>query len=685
MTTPPSPTPQPPPEQPPVKPPARVGTTPAPPSLTPPAVAQPPDWEYSGIDPKLMHDFERDLGQAETTLGRHEPQIRRTLQDLDLDTSRLNALRELGNWIGAKRPELRRRNETIQAVNTEWGPEAPGGIRPFDEALYNAASGDADVYAAAAKLGELDRNGEVDEKTVAELEKRAADEGFATSLMYALGTRKFRQLMAALVYQKDARKQRLQAALGKALGAASSRLNASWRKELLTNLERHVDQHALAELLPHGTFNREFLVATATTLESLDRKAWADPALAGDPHDSMIGVMKALANHPRAAQDFFAGDPSVLKRYVTERPMYDNGTAFGKALEAATTTYRDRDGTPQEPSPGFISAQIASDFIHWEAQRVLADTDGPSFATTGTTARILAAYINDVNRAAKMGGVGDGKVYGPDRVFQLKEDQVWGAEFKKEDLRKAMEDAFNHDPKALAAVMAAETAWSRKLLDHGAAQAQDGKGFGALKTNAQEAGAGFGLITDASGLAQIQQGKELDEAKERNMKIFMAAVNTGLAIPQAPAWAISAGIVGAWTGLIEDSAKAETNQNKAVYDANTAKDKAKFLLDQIAVDAMLKHGLFGKAESAATRHPWSSLEGLGKGEDPRKSPNNFLKDDGNALMTLQEMAPYKGNIHQRLQAYQRWLYDGLAGDPWERVVGDLNTGFEKGFSEFKPS
>ncbi|WP_344876406.1 DUF6571 family protein [Nonomuraea antimicrobica] len=632
-----------------------------------------------------MGDFERDLGQAEATLGRNEPLIRRTLQDLDLDTSRLTAIRELGNWIGAKRPELRRRNDTIQAVSSEWGPAAPGGMTPFDEALYSSASGDADVYAAAAKLSELDQSSEVDEKTVAQLEKRAGDADFATSLMYALGTERFRHLMAALVYQKDARKQRVQAALGKALGAASSRLSTSWRNELLTNLRVPVDQHALAALLPYGTFNRDFLVATAKTLEALDRKTAQDNLSGGIPHDPMIGVMRALANHPKAAQDFFAGDPSVLKRYVTERPMYDDGAAFGKALEAATMTYRDRDGSPQEPSPGFTSAAIARDFIHWEAQRVLAGTEGPSFATTGTTARILAAYINDVNRAAKMPNAGDSKIYGPDRVYQPKEGQIWGAQFNREDLRKVMEDAFKQDPKALATVLAAETTWSRKLLDYGAAQAADGTGVKALKANAQEAGAGFGLITDASGLATIQKGKELDEAQERNMKIFMAVVNSGLAIPQAAPWAITAGVVSSWNSMIESAAATEKNTNQATYDANTAKEKARFLLDQMAVDAMLKHELFGKAEPAAATHPWSSLEGLGKGEDPRKSPNNFLKEDGNSLMTLHEMAPYQGDIHPRLQAYQRWLYDGLAGDPWEKIAGDLDTGFERGFSEYKPS
>jgi hypothetical protein len=347
-------------------------------------------------------------------------------------------------------------------------------------------------------------------------------------------------------------------------------------------------------------------------------------------------------------------------------------------------TYRDRAGTAQEPSPGFNSAKIASDFIHWEARRVLAGTEGPSFATTGTTARILAAYINDVSRAAKTPRLSDSNVSGFSRTHLAADDEVWSATFRREDLRKVMEDAFKHDPKALAAVTAAQTAWSRNLLDHGAAQAAEGKGTDALIANAKEAGAGFGLITDASGLATIQKGKDLDEAQERNIKITMAAVNTGLAIPQTAAWAITASALGSWTSLIEDAAKTEKNQNRAVYDANTAMDKTKFLLDQLAADAMLKHGLFGKGEPAATTHPWGSLEGLGKGEDPRKSPNNFLKDDGESLMTLGEMAPYEDDIQPRLDAYEKWLYDDGAGKRWKEVADELDKGYEAGFSEFKP-
>ncbi|GAA1015210.1 hypothetical protein Aple_068400 [Acrocarpospora pleiomorpha] len=100
----PAPKPSPRPQQPPVPPPQVV------------------NWDFSGIDPTLMDEFEKGLGRAGSTLGANELHIRQALTRLDLDTSDLAALRELQNWISSKRPELRRRNETIQAVCLNWGP-----------------------------------------------------------------------------------------------------------------------------------------------------------------------------------------------------------------------------------------------------------------------------------------------------------------------------------------------------------------------------------------------------------------------------------------------------------------------------------------------------------------------------------------------------------------------------------
>jgi hypothetical protein len=88
--------------------------------------------------------------------------------------------------------------------------------------------------------------------------------------------------------------------------------------------------------------------------------------------------------------------------------------------------------------------------------------------------------------------------------------------------------------------------------------------------------------------------------------------------------------------------------------------------------------LFGKSDPASPTHPWSSLQEAAKGDDPRKSPNNFLKEDGNSLMSQHEMAPYSGDIQPRLDAYNRWLYDGLAGKAWNQVRDEARAGFGQG-------
>jgi hypothetical protein len=60
-----------------------------------------------------------------------------------------------------------------------------------------------------------------------------------------------------------------------------------------------------------------------------------------------------LGGNPEAAQDFFAKDPTALKRFLTERPTVNGKDEVGKAVEAAITVFRDRDGTVESPSRGF--------------------------------------------------------------------------------------------------------------------------------------------------------------------------------------------------------------------------------------------------------------------------------------------------------------------------------------------
>ncbi len=641
---------------------------------------------YSGIDPVRMDAFERALGRAEDALGRNEQVIRGVLQRLDLDTSALSALREARSWIESSRPDLRRRGETIRSERSEWGASAgPFTLAAFDEAQYGKAGGDPDVYAALGALARGRDRGEVDKEALAALEKRTGDSAFATALMNALGATAYRKLMADTTERRDDKEaKRLQTALAKLLGTASSRLSDTWRDELTTDLAvGWREGYAVALALKQGTFATGFLLAAARKLDAWDRNASQVPV--GPDPGVMTALMEALSRDPAAAQDFFAGDPTTLKRLLTERGMADKGVALGKALEAATLTFRDHDGSPQNPSRGYLSAKLASEFVHIEAGRIEKGFPPSSFVHPPSTGRILAGYIADIDRAAQKSDRVVPGVAGADNPGAPGPDP-WGAKFDQQELRWVAREAFA-DVGAFTPVLMAQTAFTGWLLDHAAGQIAAGQGDGMLKTNAQRVGAGFGLITDAAGLAKIDEGKALDEVQQLKMKVFTGVVNTALAIPQSGKWPIIAGVAGAWTGLVEDAFKSDGGaETKARRGANAAVDQTRTLVHDLTVQAMLNHGLFGSADPPAPTHPWASLEGLREGDDPRDNLNNFLKDDGRTLMTKEEMIDKTTDNStektRRLDAYDRWLYEGPSGDLWRDVELRLNQSFSDGFTQY---
>ncbi|WP_327046011.1 hypothetical protein OG320_30785 [Microbispora sp. NBC_01189] len=630
-----------------------------------------------------MDDFERGLGRAQDSIGRTEPRIRGMLQRLDLDTSRLGALREAQGWIQSTRPDLGRRSDTIRAEHGEWAASAalPAGLAAFDEKLYGEAGRDPDVYAAVGKLTEAAGNRKVDAKTVAALEKRTGDPAFALALTTTLGATRLRDLLVKSVeHTDDATMQRLQKALGKTLGTASPRLGPAYRDELTGTLDKAIvdwrPAYALALALKHGTFASAFLVAVA---RQIDKHA---AAMSGEPAIRKT-LMEALARDPVAAQDFFLGDPKALERYLRWPYMPDDGAALGQALEAATLTFRDHDGSTEHPSRGYLSALLASQFVHLEAERVSKGL--PPAVPPATTARILGDYILDVNRVAF--DTSDRQVPGVADTDDpsIPQPVPWGLRVKKGELHAVMVEALA-DPHAFSTIMTAQTAFAKKLLDHGAAIMAHSRRDETLSTQIQWIGSGFGLITDTAGLAKIAQGKGLDEAQEKNMKILTALANTGLAIPQAGVWSIVAGIAGAWTGRIEDSAKGDF-EDRAFTEANYTVETTRDLLRDLTVQAMLKHELFGPADPPGPNHPWSSLKNLKSGDDPSDNPNNFLKD-GRTLMTRDEMVDKTagGAIvdEHRLDAYRRWLRDkNLIGSRWSEFLDSLDSSYSQAFSEYK--
>lgn len=348
-------------------------------------------------------------------------------------------------------------------------------------------------------------------------------------------------------------------------------------------------------MLTHGTYNSSFLLEVARKMDAAERgRARSDTHL----RHPMADVMEALSKNPQAAQDFFnAGD--TLKYYVTAHTLNDGGKALGKALEAATITFRDHAGSESHPSPGYISAKLASHLVHYEYERIKSGKLAKSPVDPLSLGRIMAAYTPDITRVATLPGIEKPGVY--------------------------MED-------------------------------------------------------NAGNIAKIDLAGEMDEMQQRHVKAFMAVINTGLAFPQRASWPIGATILSSWTGMIEDSFKG-TARREAIFAANTTAEQTRFLLHQLAAQAMLDHGLYGSRGEPSRSHPWAWLHSRNPDQDPLKSSNNFLDEDGR-LMTPEQMRQGSG---ERLNAYQAWLYREPQGNPMKDlgILSQLNEGFTLGISIYK--
>ncbi|MEV0614835.1 hypothetical protein AB0I81_16015 [Nonomuraea sp. NPDC050404] len=633
--------------------------------------SKPFDDKFSGIDPSWMEQFEKALGRAGDLFRKNEPLVRRVMEQLELESSGLSVMRETERWIRIKAPELRRRNDAIQTMEETWGPEQSKGLVPFDEELHKKVSYDAEAYAAAAHLNRAADGEEVDEKTLAQLEKHAGDAGFALKLMNAMGPERVRRLLARTDGQ-DKQSERLRAALGRALGSASGQLSTQWRRDLTTNLSRYT-QTGIAAALKHGTYNSSFLLEVAKALDDAERKQATHHMVGRHP---MADVMVALKNNPEAAQGFFT-DSDRLKYYTTVLPLGDGGKAVGEALETATMRFRDRAGSAEQPSSGYRSADLASKLMHFEYEQIRAGKPQEAFVAPISIGRILAAYVIDVNRTAK-GGVEKPGVYKQDHPG-LPGQEAWGAKFDRQNLREVMASVFSKDEKAFGVVMAAQTALSSGLFDHGAAQAAGNDRKNAMNAAALEAAAGFGMLAHAAGIGKIEAAREMDEAQKRNMKMLMAVMNTGLSFPQTAVWPITAGVVSSWSGVIEDAAKG-TAEKDAIASANAAADRTRELVGQLGVQAMLNHGLFGSSDPPAKSHPWASLTDLGPGADPRQADNNFLEPDGKTLKSLEEMMKPDQDAYD---AYKSWL-SRFKDNPWSDLglQQTLDGAFKNGFPVF---
>ena len=144
--------------------------------------------------------------------------------------------------------------------------------------------------------------------------------------------------------------------------------------------------------------------------------------------------------------------------------MPNGGEALGLALGAAMLIFADHDGSPQAPSRGYLSAKLASEFVHLEAGGIRRAIPGGAFVKPATTGRILAGYISDIDRVAQKTDDAVASGVSVRDNPSVPGSGSWGAQLNKEELRRVMKEA-SADSEAFALVVAAETAFAGQLLD----------------------------------------------------------------------------------------------------------------------------------------------------------------------------------------------------------------------------
>ncbi|MEV0353254.1 DUF6571 family protein [Nonomuraea sp. NPDC050680] len=659
-----------------------------------------------GIDPTLMSQLINEIKRLKQSWPDIDNQIGSALRAAGTSMSGPGMLRDISFQIGERVPDLQRRLDLIIATQ-KIGLDK--GVVWADESLWvstSPTSGAAAAKQVADELRAARRNfpflqRPLSDKTLDALEKHKHDPYFAIAFAKEIPPQELKKLLrdldqaqATMLIDKDdegpkSDAQRLLSTLGTILGTASRgvgdmKLPRGYVDELISNQSAR-DSSNVNELLRHGTFDDVFLRDLANKVYDNTQRSVGDQ---GNIIGFGSGLAAALANNSRVAQDLFA-DPArkPLAFLMRNNRWDDGGREMGRAIEAATTTYRDNTQPPSN-SRGYKSALIASWAVHFwadkKAQWVL-----PKARLSA--ARVLSAYISDVHRTP---GSGAKETMGvtplADSDPNLPGQQPYGAQFERKALKDMMTWAFD-DPEALRTVTEAHGRYSLKVVDAQAGQIkeantkafEDWKGnhpnatkaelaaewqktleAGMISATAEEFKAkvfdlsrSLHLIVDAGNISDINKADRKDESYETFTDTLIATTKMVL----TPAGDVVVAGYEGMQGNLDDAFKFEEGQ-KARAQAGSALTESQNMFKDLVAGAMLRHGMFGEGSTPGGTHPHASQNYA------KDSPGDFLKKDG-------QLKPRSTMDATEEFAYTEWLGHSKASRIFSGIDSSVRSGF----------
>lgn len=636
-----------------------------------------------GIDPTLMTQLIVEIKRLQPAWSQVDAQIDSALRTVGTSMTGPGLLRDIGSQIAARAPDLQRRLDLIIATQ-KIGLDK--GVVWADESLWvssSPAGGRAIAKSVADQLREAARLSGVNDKVVTSelldlLEKHQHDPYFAVAFANEMGPKELRAVLAKL-HRPSAESranrgpndpltteaERLFRTLSVTLGTASRgvgdmKLPKGYAEELLTSQDEPMAGSIVNRLLRYGSFDDAFLLDLVSKVYDSTRM----PSDEAQPIRFGPGIAAALANNPRVAQDFFT-DPvrKPLSYLMRENNWAGESQEMGRAIEAATTVYRDH-GQPPGSSRGYKSALIASWAIHFwadpRAQWAMPDS-------RQSAARVFSAYIGDINRISPEAKdfIGVNPLPDPDPLLPGK--QPYGASFDDEATQKVMTWAFD-DTEALKTVMASHGKYSVMVLDAQAAQIKKENeallndwhrthpdaskveidaqrqmilkermtGFGGKLFTARVADLSTSLkfIVDAGNQADINAADARDRTRDVWKKVAIDTLK--LTVTPAGDWVVAG--VEQLGDVLTEEIKSEDGKI-ARRNAETTLSTSQNMFRDLIADAMMRHGLFG--EATTDTHPHGS-ENYAK-----DTPQDFVRDG--------HLLPRSMMTDDQDRAYLEWL------------------------------
>jgi hypothetical protein len=687
----------------------------------------------ASIDIEAMESLVSTMNTAASDLRGKKGDLVGILSGVSLDTSRPWPLETAAGWVDDQVPGLRRRLALAQAI-AKSDPKFKSGPVQIDESQLSTLTPDQ-ARQQGEHAAQMLRDGEDAGPELADMmSKYGSDPYFAAALAKNVSPQEIAEWVRDQSYSLHSKQasgmtgeyeefeaalpdyQRIISGLSAALGTATRNespdlaLPSDYADKFADTItdENNINGEGaiLGMILRNGTFGSDFLDTVAPKVYDYEQDGlegrWADRTPTDGwfvydadgkylgSHDPLAGVLGALGNNAEAAQHFFNYGPQEQvdingkKIWVSSRMKYliqdrtwassrysDEGDGLGRALEAATTAYRNSDTT------GLVSAELATQSI---ALIGAATHDGWKMykGMRDNVANILGSYGPDLMRISS--STKDEKYSELDHLFNtsnpgfppLYDGGLYGMNLDKEMLRRVLE-TIGEDDSNVEKVMAGALTAQQIRLTYAMKNGLDPNFEGGNPNNAllllrgdnvpiidnanDNAADMFGFIVNSCYEGDVKD----EEAAKKRAEMLSKVLGIATSIPPLA-------ITGPWTSLAVNTTKdyilgkiaeGPGGNSSEIYgemDANTKEALRHNTMNLLLANGYLDQGVFDRANQQAGGNTYTA------------PPRSALMHDDHGNLVEPPQFDFSSD------AYDNWATTvGVEGEMTNQIVDRYNS------------